>query len=119
MPATVINLVLKQSITFQPEIRIISRTAFPLDGWSAWSQWRPKIDSPTIIADLKTSNGGIIIDPVKRSLKLIRTDAERDAVLALNYSRIYHEIFMISPTGRTYEFVAGQIEINRSVTRNG
>lgn len=118
MAATIINLRLKQSVTFQPEIYIRSKCDFSLVGWKAWSQWRPTLKSPVLLADLTTENGGIEIDTVTRKLKLVLTDEKREAILATGHSRIVNEIFLISPTGRSYEWVKGDIEIDRSVIRS-
>lgn len=113
----IINFTLKQTVSFRPVITIVTPKVVNFTGWSAWSQWRPSIDSDELVAEFKVSDGGIIFNAAAQTVQLIRTEEQKAAIFALPYSRLVHEIFLVDPDGQPNDWVKGNVGLEKSVIR--
>ncbi|CAL4868209.1 hypothetical protein MMA231_02484 [Asticcacaulis sp. MM231] len=119
MPAHRRNFRVEQTESLLPAFYIRpgrGSTPVTLTGWTARSQWRVRLSKPEALLELTTENGGIAIDADRRILSYAITDEQRASLLAMAYSRLVYDTFLISPTGRRYKVVEGEILLVRSVT---
>jgi hypothetical protein len=113
------DLRLKQSATFIQAFRIgPCNSPVDLTGYTARAHLRLTLDADAYLLELTTDNGGIVIDADARTLTLNISDAQRDELIALDEPRLVYDVFLISPTGRSYPLLAGKVLVERSVTHD-
>lgn len=84
-----------------------------LTGYTARMQLRPKVVSEEVILELTTENGGIIIDPVAATIKVL-IDATQTQ--ALTFSSCVYSLEMVK-SGKVTQLVSGSISLEKEVTR--
>jgi hypothetical protein len=86
----------------------------PLTGYTGKMQVRETIDSTSVILELTTSNGGIIIDPVNYTISMLITSTQ---TAALNFSTAVYALELTAPGGDVNSFVRGNLTLVREVVR--
>jgi hypothetical protein len=85
-----------------------------MTGYTARMQLRSKLDSSTIIEELNTENGKIVIDNVNKTIKLI---ISADNTSAYTFSSAVYSLELISSGGQVTPFANGIITLVKEVTR--
>jgi hypothetical protein len=85
-----------------------------LVGYTARMQIRETIDSETIIKELTTENGGIVLDTVDYGI-VVTMDALSTA--NFNFSTAVYSLEMVSSTGVVTTIVTGNLTLIKEVTR--
>lgn len=85
----------------------------PLAGYTARMQIREKIDSPTVLLELTTENGGISIDQDLFTINLVAT---ADQTQLLNFSQAVYSLELVRGNEVT-PFSSGNILLVKEVTR--
>lgn len=89
-------------------------TPVDLTGYTARMQIRATIDSTTIIQELTTSNGAIIIN---NTTKTITLNIPAEVTAAYTFSTAVYSLEMISSGGQVTPFCGGTITLVKEVTR--
>ena len=89
-------------------------TPVDLTGYTARMQMRAKIDDTTVIQELTTSNGGIIINNTNKTITLNIT---ADTTAAYTFSTAVYSLEMVSSGGQVIPFCNGTITLVKEVTR--
>lgn len=89
-------------------------TPIDMTGYTARMQLRSKLDSSTIIEELNTENGKIVIDNVNKTIKLI---ISADNTSAYTFSSAVYSLELISSGGQVTPFANGIITLVKEVTR--
>ena len=84
-----------------------------LTGYTARMQLRPKLASEEVLLELTTENGGIEIDPVASTIKLI---VEATQTQALTFSSCVYSLEMVK-SGKVTQLISGSISLEKEVTR--
>lgn len=84
-----------------------------LTGYTARMQLRPKVASEEILLELTTENGGIEIDPVASTIKIIVSATQTQA---LTFSSCVYSLEMVK-SGKVTQLVSGSISLEKEVTR--
>ena len=85
-----------------------------LAGYTARMQVRQSVDAPTILLDLTTENGGIVLGGADGTVQLVQT-AEQTA--ALTWTRGVYDIELVRGDGYVTRFMQGAIATYKEVTR--
>lgn len=85
-----------------------------LTGYTARMQIREKLDSTTVIKELTTENGGIVIDTVKSQIKMIITAAN---TTLFTFNSAVYSLEMIAVDGTVTTLVNGTLTLVKEVTR--
>lgn len=85
----------------------------PLIGYTARMQVREKIDSPTVLLELTTENGGIVIDTV---MSTITIQAVAQQTEALTFTQAVYSLELVQGL-EVVPFASGNILLVREVTR--
>lgn len=85
-----------------------------LAGMTARMQIRPKIDSDTVIYELTTQNGGIVLD---NTAKTIALNIPAATTAEFQFSQAVYSLEIISSGGIVTPFASGQISLIKEVTR--
>ena len=89
-------------------------TPTDMTGYTARMQLRPKLDSSTIIEELTTENGKIVIDNVNKTIKLLISATD---TAAYTFSTAVYSLEVISSGGQVIPFANGVISLVKEVTR--
>ena len=85
-----------------------------LSDYTARLQVRSKIDSPDIILELTTENGGIVINSTTKAVLIV---ISATATAALSFSTAVFSLEMVSSGGQVTPIVGGTISLIKEVTR--
>lgn len=85
----------------------------PLAGYTARMQIRAKIDSPDVLLELTTENGGISIDTVLNTITIV---AQPSLTTQLNFSQAVYSLELVQGI-EVVPFASGNILLVREVTR--
>lgn len=116
MPAAKKNLKIEQGATF-----IYSFTwdtngvPVNLQGYSARMQLRSPIDSPDVIHELTTENGGITLhlNPAGK-ISLFISDSD---TAAFDFDTCDYDLEVVAPNGYVYKLMKGEVTLDKEVTR--
>lgn len=89
-------------------------TPVDLTGYTARMHIREKLESDTIILQLTTENGRIVLDNTNKTIT-IKIDADDTA--ALIYPLAVYNLELVSASGTVTSLVAGNIQLVKEVTR--
>lgn len=89
-------------------------TPIDLTGYTARMQLRAKIDDATVIQELTTSNGGIVINNTNKTITLNIT---AQVTAAYTFSSAVYSLEMVSSGGQVTPFCNGTITLVKEVTR--
>jgi hypothetical protein len=85
-----------------------------LTGYTARMQIREKLDSSTVIHELTTENGGIVIDTTNYKVTVVISAAD---TALFTFNTAVYSLELISPTNEVYPFVNGVLTLVKEVTR--
>lgn len=88
----------------------------PLDltGYSARMQVRSSVGSDTVLLELTTEDGGIVIDALTGTIEL-RVDAVASA--AITWTQGVYDLELVDTDGFTTRLAQGSVNVDREVTR--
>ena len=116
MPAAKLKLKIEQGATFRQSLNWSANGApVNLTGYTARMQMRNPIESPTIIYELTTENGGITFPDVlagKIELFISATDTS-----AFKFDSCVYDLEMIAPNTDVIRLIEGEITLSKEVTR--
>lgn len=117
MPAAKVMLTIEQGATYNQTLLYFNPdgvTPINLTGVTAKMQIRPTAESSTLIIELSTTNGRIVIVPLEGKLTLSITDEDTNALPAGKY---VYDLELYNPDGTTARFIEGKVTIHAAVTR--
>lgn len=85
----------------------------PLTDYTARMQIREKLDSPTVLLELTTENGGIVIDTVNYTITVL---AQANQTQALNFRQAVYSLELVKGL-EVVPFSSGNISLVQEVTR--
>ena len=116
MPAAKLKLKIEQGATFRQSFDWSANGApVNLTGYTARMQMRNPIESPAIIHELTTENGGITFSDAlagKIELFISATDTS-----AFNFDSCVYDLEMIAPNTDVIRLIEGEITLSKEVTR--
>lgn len=86
----------------------------PIAGLTARMQIREKLNSPTVIHELTTANGGIVFD---NSYKTITINISDSVTSAFDFNSAVYTLEFEDLNGETSTFAKGNIALEKEVTR--
>ena len=89
-------------------------TALNLTGYEVRMQIRSSYTSSTVVLNLSTTLGTILLDPLLGKITITATAA---VTAALPAKRYVYDIETVSPTGFVTRFVQGNVVVSPEVTR--
>ena len=84
-----------------------------LTGYTARMQLRAKVSSEETLLELTTENGGIELDPIASTIKVIATATQTQA---LTFSSCVYSLEMVK-SGKVTQLISGSISLEKEVTR--
>lgn len=93
---------------------LVYATPADLAGFTARLQIRKSIPSTAVLVELTTTNGGIVLDNVDKTIKLFMTAT---ATAALSFITGVYALEMISATGTVTSLLEGAVLVSKEVTR--
>ena len=112
-----LKLKIIQGATFPKVLRWIApdkTTPIDLTGCTARMQVRSEIESPTVLLELTTENGGIVIDGPAGKLTLRISPA---ATAAIAWESGVWDLEVVHPNGDVTRLAQGAISVSPEVTR--
>lgn len=85
-----------------------------LTGFTGRMQVRAKIDDSTIIKELTSLNGGVIINNTDKTIQLYMSAAD---TAALTFQTGVYSLELVSSGGEVTQLIAGSISLVKEVTR--
>ncbi|ENV08306.1 hypothetical protein F966_02980 [Acinetobacter higginsii] len=116
MPAAKLKLKIEQGTTFRQSLDWKSNgEPVNLTGYTARMQMRNPIDSPIIIHELTTENGGITFsDVLTGKIELFIT---ADNTSAFIFDSCVYDLEMVAPNTDVIRLLEGEITLSKEVTR--
>lgn len=125
MPAFVYDFTLEQGVTRTVKFVYKDFFGIPIDltGYTARMQLRPTVSSDSVLLDMTTENGGIVLGGVSGEVAMIFTEAN---TVALSRGGVYDLELVDGPADYDPEavdappvirFVQGTISLSKGVTR--
>ena len=109
------NITVYQGTTFQlSPVWKVDNLPVDLTGYTADMQVRQFVDSTSILVELSTTNGKIVIDAAIGQVNLTLTAAQTAALTPAG-SYVY-DLNLTSPGGYVYKILQGSFIVNASVT---
>ena len=85
-----------------------------LTGCTARMQVRSEVESPTVLLNLTTENGGITLGGLAGTINLFISDADTSAI---DWDDGVFDIEIAFPNGHVYRMAYGRISVSPEVTR--
>ena len=116
MPAAKLKLKIEQGATFRQSFDWTANGApVNLTGYTARMQMRNSIDSPVMIHELTTENGGITFpDVLQGKIELFISDINTSA---FKFDSCVYDLEMIAPNTDVIRLIEGEITLSKEVTR--
>ena len=116
MPAAKLKLKIEQGATFRQSFNWSTNDSpVNLTGYAARMQMRNPIESPTIIHELTTQNGGITFtDELAGKIELFISDTDTSA---FKFDSCVYDLEMIAPNSDVIRLLEGEITLSKEVTR--
>jgi len=116
MPAAKLKLKIEQGATFKQSFDWATNgSPVNLTGYAARMQMRNPIESPVVIHELTTENGGITFSNVLAGkIDLFISDADTSA---FNFDSCVYDLEMIAPNSDVTRLIEGEITLSKEVTR--
>jgi hypothetical protein len=122
MIAGIYKITCDQGATFErsftiyaPKILGEPKTPVDLTGYSARMQVRPEKDSPNVLIEITTDNGGIAIDGPSGVINLT---IEADVTSTIDRDGVY-DLEIYNTDGKVYRVIKGPFALDPEVTRDG
>lgn len=105
-----------QGATFRKRLTWKSPSGVPIDltGCTARMQVRPEVESPTVLLELTTANGGITLGGVAGTIELFVSD---DASTLFTWTAGVWDLEIEFPGGDVRRLAQGSISVSPEVTR--
>jgi len=108
------NITVYNGTTFQlSPVWKVDNLPVDITGYTASMQVRQFVDSTSVIVELSTSNGKIVINGPLGQINLTLTAAQTAALAAGSY---LYDLNITSPGGYVYKILQGSFIVNASVT---
>jgi len=116
MTAAVYNFVIEQGATLDKVFvwKDSTGAVIPLTGYTAKMQIRQTVSSSTILLDLSTLNGRIILTPLSGQIQLLVSATD---TAAITWQRGKYDLELVSSTGVVTRLLYGEVEVSKEVTR--
>lgn len=116
MAAGLYDFTIEQGATFQIDLTWKDQSLDPVDitGYTARMQIRASVTDPTVLLELTTEDGLIILGTTDGKITLF-LDAVTTA--AITWDRGVYDLELVSPTGYVTRLLKGNITIDKEVTR--
>jgi len=116
MPATHLDILIEQGITFERNIQIRNKdgTAKDLTGYSGRMQIRPTEASATVLLDANTANGMITINSPGG---IVTITVGADITTPLAFTTAYYDVEIFSSTTNVIRILKGSASLSLEVTR--
>lgn len=116
MPAAVYDLFVEQGATFVKTITWKDSAGVPvnLTGYTARMQFRPSVNSSTILASATTENGRITLGG---ALGTVDIEFDADATAAFDFVSAVYDLELESASGFVTRLLEGGVEVSKEVTR--
>lgn len=117
MSAFKVSLKIDQGATFAKLVTWNAGTPpAPVDltGCTARMQARPKIESPTVLLDLTTANGGIVLGDALGTVEIKLTDEQTEAI---TWASAVYDLEIVFANGDVRRLLQGGITVSPEVTR--
>lgn len=85
-----------------------------LTGYSARMQIRQKLDDTTVIKELTTVNGGIVLDNTLKTIKMVISATD---TAAFTFTSGVYSLELVSSGGQVTTLVSGSVALVKEVTR--
>lgn len=85
-----------------------------LVGYTARMQIRAKLEDTSVIHEMTTSNGGVVIDNITKTIKLI---ISATTTAAFNFKNGVYSLELVGSGGEVRQLAAGSISLVKEVTR--
>lgn len=115
------NLEIKQGSTFDDFVTLSLRasegaTAVPMDftGCTARTQFRASVDSPDVLLELTTENGGMLLGGTAGTVRWLISD---DVTAAITWASAVYDTEIEFPDGTVQRKFAGKAKVSKEVTR--
>lgn len=114
MSAGKYDFVVEQGATFEKYVvwKDGNGDVVDLTGYTARMQARAFTSSETVLAELTTENGGILIDLDRVNLRISAADTA-----AFTWVSARYDLELIDPTGRVTRLLEGTLAVSPEVTR--
>jgi hypothetical protein len=111
-----IKLPFRQGETFRKRFRWASPSGVPIDltGCTARLQVRPDVESPTVLVDLTTENGGIKLGGVDGTIDMFVSATD---TAAYTWESGVHDLEIEHPNGDVKTLAYGSASLAKEVTR--
>lgn len=111
-----VNLSINQGATFRHKFTWQDGKKRPVDltGYTARLQARETIESPTVIVNLTSENGGIVLGGTAGTVSLYLSAA---ATAAITAKKLVYDLELVAPNGDVTRLVGGAIAVSPEVTR--
>lgn len=116
MTAAAYNFVIEQGATLDKTFvwKDSTGTVINLSGYTARMQVRQTVGSSTILLDLTTLNGRIIITALTGQIRLLVAATD---TAAITWQRGKYDLELVSSTGVVTRLLYGEVEVSKEVTR--
>ena len=116
MTAAAYNFVIEQGATLDKIFvwKDSTGTVIPLTGYTAKMQIRHTVGSSTILLDLSTLNGRIILTASTGQIRLLVSATDTSAI---TWQRGKYDLELVSSTGVVTRLLYGDVEVSKEVTR--
>lgn len=116
MPAAKLKLKIEQGATFRQSLDWSANgSPVNLTGYTARMQMRNPIDSPVIIHELTTENGGINFSDVQNGQIELFISATNTSAFA--FDSCVYDLEMVASNGDVTRLLEGEISLSKEVTR--
>jgi hypothetical protein len=83
-------------------------------GYTARMQIREKLDSATVLKNMTTENGGIVIDNAEKTIRLFISSTD---TALFNFQNGVYSLEMVNSTGDVLQLISGSVSLVKEVTR--
>jgi hypothetical protein len=110
------NISLDQGATFERliTVRDANEDLFDFSNYTARMQIRRDLDDSTVITELTTENGYIILGGAAGTINLYMPPTITEDLITRD---CVYDLEIIDPVGKVYRLLKGQIRIDKEVTR--
>ena len=110
------DFVIEQGATFDRSLTYKDPAGTPLNltGYTARMQIRSGVSSPTVLLELTSANGRLVIDPLVGGITIYLEPVDTEGVM---WKRGVYDLEIEAPDTSVTRLIEGNIELSREVTR--
>jgi len=113
MVAAVKNLVIEQKATFKKRLVWKDKAKRPISLTGFTARMQIKDDAGTVVADLSTVNGGIVLGGVAGTIDLLITAANTSL---MTFAGATYDLKLIAPDATEQRLIQGKVTLSAGVT---